>query len=209
MMAVNWANKGAQRLHVIDLDGARYGQLTNVSLMEKMVKKVNIPIQVGGGIRNYEEVKMLIKLGVDRIVLGTILWKDKELAGKLFQEFPKTIIAGIDAKEGKVAIEGWQNTTSVDAFEFAVEMEKLGAKRIIYTDIKRDGMMMGPNVANIEKMLSQINIYLIASGGIASLNDIKDLMKFRDKGLEGIIIGRALYNGAVVLGDAIKSALSE
>ena len=207
-MAVNWANKGAQLLHVVDLDGARYGKLTNVSIVEKMLRKVGIPIQVGGGIRNFEEVEMLIKLGVSRIVLGTILWKDKDLAERLFHEFPKKIIAGVDARDGNVAIEGWQNMTSVDVFDFALEMERLGAKRIIYTDIKRDGMMQGPNVANIKKMLKIINIPLIASGGIASLNDIKDLTKFNDKGLEGIIIGRALYNGAVALGDAMKLAIS-
>ena len=206
MMAVKWAAKGAEMLHVVDLDGARYGKLTNIPLLEQIVKKVNVPVQVGGGIRSYQEVKSLINFGVSRIILGTILWKDKPLAKRLFEEFPEQIIAGIDARDGHVAIEGWQNITSVDALDFAKEMEKLGARRIIYTDIKRDGTLMGPNILNIEKMAKKLNIALIVSGGIASLNDIKELKKFEALGIEGIIIGKALYKGSILLEETIKIA---
>jgi phosphoribosylformimino-5-aminoimidazole carboxamide ribotide isomerase len=195
VMAVKWVNKGAKMLHVVDLDGARYGKLTNISLLEKIIKKINIPVQTGGGIRNYHEVKNLINIGASRVILGTILWKDKSLAKRLFEDFSEKIIAGIDAREGYVAIEGWQNITSVDALDFAKEMERLGARRIIYTDIKRDGTLMGPNILNIEKMVKKLNIPLIVSGGIASLNDIKELKKFEALGIEGIIIGKALYKG--------------
>lgn len=204
MMAVKWADKGAQMLHIVDLDGARYGKLTNISLLEQIIKKVNIPVQGGGGIRNYKEVKRLINFGASRIILGTILWKDKSLAKRLFRDFSEKIIAGIDARDGHVAIEGWQNVLSIDALDFAGEMEKLGARRIIYTDIKRDGTLKGPNVANIKRMVKKLNIPLIVSGGIASLTDIKELKKFEALGIEGIIIGKALYKGNILLEEALK-----
>ena len=208
-VAVKWANKGAKMLHVVDLDGARYGKLTKISLVEQIIKKVNIPVQIGGGIRNYRDVKNLIDLGASRVILGTILWKDKALAKKLFEDFSEKIIAGIDARDGYVAIEGWQNVLSIDALDFAGEMEKLGARRIIYTDIKRDGTLKGPNVANIKRMVKKLNIPLIVSGGIASLNDIKELKKFEALGIEGIIIGKALYKGNILLEEALRLVVSE
>ena len=205
-VAVKWANKGAMMLHIVDLDGAKYGKLINISLLEQIIKKVNIPVQVGGGIRSYEEAERLIGLGVNRVILGTILWKDKALAKKLFEDFSEKIIAGIDARDGYVAIEGWQNITSVDALDFAKEMERLGARRIIYTDIKRDGTLIGPNIGNIEEMVKNVNIPLICSGGITFLNDIKKLKRLEGLGLEGIIIGKALYKGRIILEEAIKIA---
>jgi phosphoribosylformimino-5-aminoimidazole carboxamide ribotide isomerase len=208
-VAVKWADKGAKMLHIVDLDGAKYGKLINISLLEQIAKKVNIPVQVGGGIRSYEEAKILISLGVNRVILGTILWKDKILARKLFKDFSEKIIAGIDARDGQVAIEGWQNVLSVDALNFAGEMERLGAQRIIYTDIKRDGTLIGPNIDNIEKMLKNINIPLICSGGITSLDDIKKLKKLESSGLEGTIIGKALYKGRIILEEALELVVSE
>ena len=209
MMAVKWADKGAQMLHVVDLDGARYGKLANIPLLEQIIKKVNIPVQIGGGIRNYRDVKNLIDLGASRVILGTILWKDKALAKKLFEDFSEKIIAGIDARDGYVAIEGWQNVLSIDALDFAGEMEKLGARRIIYTDIKRDGTLRGPNITNIKRMVKKLNIPLIVSGGITSLTDIKELKKFEALGIEGIIIGKALYKGKILLEEALKLVVSE
>jgi len=209
MMAVKWADKGAKMLHVVDLDGARYGKLANISLVEQIIKKVNIPVQVGGGIRSYKEVERLINLGTSRIILGTILWKDKVLAKRLFDEFSEKIIAGIDARDGHVAIEGWQNITSIDALDFAGEMERLGVRRIIYTDIKRDGTLKGPNISNIEKMVKNVNIPLICSGGIASLDDIKKLKRLEGLGLEGIIIGKALYKGRIILEETLELVVSE
>jgi len=206
MMAVKWADKGAKMLHVVDLDGARYGKLANISLVEQIIKKVNIPVQVGGGIRSYKEVERLINLGTSRIILGTILWKDKVLAKRLFDEFSEKIIAGIDARDGHVAMEGWQNITSINALDFAGEMERLGVRRIIYTDIKRDGTLKGPNVANIKRIIKKLNIPLIVSGGIASLTDIKELKKFEALGIEGIIIGKALYKGNILLEEALELA---
>ncbi len=205
-VAVKWANKGAKMLHVVDLDGARYGRLTNISILKQIIKEVDIPVQVGGGIRNYREVKNLIDLGASRVILGTILWKNKALAKKLFEVFSEKIIAGIDARDGYVAIEGWQNVLSIDALNFAGEMERLGARRIIYTDIKRDGTLKGPNISNIEKMVKNVNIPLICSGGIASLDDIKKLKRFETKGLEGVILGKALYKGIILLEEALKLA---
>lgn len=208
-VAEKWANKGAMMLHVVDLDGAFYGKLINISVIEQIIKTVNVPVQVGGGIRNYREVKKLIDLGASRVILGTILWKDKALAKKLFKDFSEKIIAGIDARDGHVAIEGWQNTTSVDVLDFAEEMERLGARRIIYTDIKRDGTLKGPNITNIEKMTKNVNIPLICSGGITFLNDIKKLKRLEGLGLEGIIIGKALYKGRIILEEALKLVVSE
>jgi len=203
-VAIKWADKGAKMLHIVDLDGAKYGKLINISLLEQIIKKVNIPVQVGGGIRSYEEAERLIGLGVNRVILGTILWKDKVLAKKLFGDFSEKIIAGIDARDGYVAIEGWQNVLSIDALDFAGEMERLGARRIIYTDIMRDGTLKGPNITNIEKMVKNVNIPLICSGGIASLDDIKKLKRFETKGLEGVILGKALYKGTILLEEALN-----
>jgi phosphoribosylformimino-5-aminoimidazole carboxamide ribotide isomerase len=208
-VAEKWADKGAEMLHIVDLDGARYGKLTNISLVEQIINKIGIPVQVGGGIRSYQEVKNLLDLGASRVILGTILWKNKALAKKLFADFSEKIIAGIDARDGYVAIEGWQNITPVDALDFAGKMEKLGAKRIIYTDIKRDGTLKGPNISNIEKIVKKVNIPLICSGGIASLGDIEKLMGFETKGLEGVILGKALYKGTLLLEDALKLVVSE
>jgi len=205
-VAMRWVDKGAQLLHIVDLDGARYGKLTNISLLEQIIKKVNIPVQVGGGIRSYKEARKLIDLGASRIILGTILWENKSLVKSLFNEFREKIIAGIDAREGYVAIKGWQSVTPVVALRFAKEMAKLGAKRIIYTDIKRDGTLIGPNIDNIEKMLKNVNIPLICSGGIASLEDIKKLKRFETKGLEGVILGKALYKGNILLEEALELA---
>lgn len=208
-VAVKWSDKGAEMLHLVDLDGARYGKLINISLVEQIIKKIDIPVQIGGGVRRYQEVKNLINIGASRVILGTILWRNKTLAKKLFKDFSGKIIAGIDARDGYVAIDGWQNITPVDALSFAGEMEKLGAKRIIYTDIKRDGTLMGPNIKKIEKMLKNVNIPLICSGGIASLNDIKKLKKFKDLGLEGIIIGKALYKERIILEEVLELVVSE
>jgi len=207
-VAVKWADKGAKMLHVVDLDGARYGKLTNISILKQIIREVDIPVQVGGGIRNYREVKNLIDFGASRVILGTILWKDKVLAKKLFDDFSEKIIAGIDAREGNVAIEGWQNVLSIDALNFAGEMERLGARRIIYTDIKRDGTLIGPNIDSIEKMVKNVNILLICSGGITSLDDIKKLKRLKASGLEGIIVGKALYKGRILLEEALEVVVS-
>jgi phosphoribosylformimino-5-aminoimidazole carboxamide ribotide isomerase len=203
-VAIKWADKGAKMLHIVDLDGAKCGKLINISLLEQIIKKVNIPVQAGGGIRSYEEAERLIGLGVSRVILGTILWKDRVLARKLFEDFSEKIIAGIDARDGNVAIEGWQNVLSIGALNFAGEMEKLGARRIIYTDIRRDGTLIGPNIDSIGKMVKNVDIPLICSGGITSLDDIKKLVRLEASGLEGIIVGKALYKGRILLEEALK-----
>ena len=208
-VAVKWANEGAMMLHIVDLDGARYGRLINICILKQIIREVDIPVQVGGGIRNYRDVKSLIDLGASRVILGTILWKNKALAKKLFKDFSEKVIAGIDARDGYVAIEGWQNVLSIDALNFAGEMEKLGTRRIIYTDIKRDGTLRGPNMANTKRMVKKLNIPLIVSGGIASLTDIKELKKFEIEGLEGIVIGKALYKGNILLEEALRLVVSE
>ncbi|MCD6471805.1 1-(5-phosphoribosyl)-5-[(5-phosphoribosylamino)methylideneamino]imidazole-4-carboxamide isomerase [Candidatus Aerophobetes bacterium] len=206
VIARRWADKGAKILHVVDLDGAFYGKLTNILLIKKIIKEVKLPVQVGGGIRSYKEVKNLLNFGVARVVLGTLLWEDRDLAKRLFNEFSCRIIAGIDARQGFVAVQGWQNITQIEAIEFVLEMERLGAQRVIYTDIQRDGTLTGPNIAVIEKTLKKVNIPLIVSGGIASLNDIKELKKFEKLGLEGVILGKALYKENILLEEAIKIA---
>ena len=208
-IAIKWADEGAKMLHIVDLDGARYGKITNFSLLQQIKKKVNIPIQVGGGIRSYEEVERLISLGVSRVILGTILWKDKTLAKRLFKDFSEKIIAGIDDRDGHMAIEGWQNIAPVKALDFAEEMERLGAKRIVYTDIKRDGTLKGPNIESIKRIMKKVNIPIIVSGGVTSLDDIKKLKKFEIEGIEGIIIGKALYKGNILLNEALELVASE
>ncbi len=200
-MALKWEKMGAQYLHVVDLDGARTGKAQNIAVISEMAVKMGIPVQVGGGIRTIEMIETVLCKGIERVILGTSAVKDPELVKRAVKTFENNVVIGIDAKDGMVAIEGWEKTSEFKAVDFARKMEELGAKTIIYTDISRDGMLSGPNLKAMEEMVKAVKIDIIASGGVGKLEDIKNL---KETGVSGVIVGRALYTGDVDLKQAIE-----
>lgn len=193
-----WQEKGSKVLHIVDLDGALEGESKNLSVIKKIVEAVDIPIQLGGGIRSLETIKALIDIGISRVILGTKAIEDREMLRKAVKMYGNRIVVSIDAKDGYVALNGWTKTSEVIALDFAKELETLGVKTIVYTDIARDGMMKGPNFEAIKKMKEHVEIDVIASGGVTSLDDIIELSKI---GVAGAIVGKALYEGKINLAD--------
>ena len=206
LMAENWVKSGAELLHVVDLDGAFTGRQENLDVIFAIKKAISVPMQVGGGIRKIENIEELIKLGIDRVIIGTSAAKEPEMVKAACKRFPGKILVGVDAKEGKVAVKGWEEVTEWGAVEFAKKMEGDGAAGIIYTDIARDGMLSGPNIDAMSRMVDELNIPVIASGGVAVIEDIKALKTI--KGLWGVITGKAIYSGAIDLKEAIRIAES-
>ena len=204
-MAKKWQDQGATRLHLVDLDGAKTGEPINFKAIENIVQALEIPIQVGGGLRDRARVSQLLSLGVRSAILGTIAVEKPELVGELCAEFPGQIIVGIDARNGKVATKGWLETSEVEAVELAQRMAQFGAAAIIYTDIYRDGTMQGPNLDALRDLCTQIDIPVIASGGVSSVTDLLSLLGLEAIGVTGAIVGRAIYTGDVVLKEAIRA----
>ena len=193
-MALKWVACGAEYLHLVDLDGALAGE------------GKNIPVQLGGGIRNMQAIEKLLELGVTRLILGSAAVKNPQLVDEACKNFPGHIAVGIDAKNGEVAIEGWGKGSGVAATELAKQMAQYGVDKIIYTDISRDGMLTGVNVEATAEIARAGGIEVIASGGVASLNDIKNLLPYQKDGVTGCIIGKAIYTGAVDLREALALA---
>jgi phosphoribosylformimino-5-aminoimidazole carboxamide ribotide isomerase len=204
-VAQQWVDQGATRLHVVDLDGAKAGKPANLQAIAAIVQAVSVPIQVGGGLRDRTSVSQLLELGVGRVILGTIAVKQPQLVAELCGEFPGKIIVGIDARNGKVATDGWLETSSVAATDLAHQMAQLGAAAIIYTDIHRDGTLSGPNIPALRELAESIAIPVIASGGVSSLTDLLSLLSLEPIGVNGVIVGRALYTGDVSLKEAISA----
>jgi phosphoribosylformimino-5-aminoimidazole carboxamide ribotide isomerase len=205
-MAVHWASLGAKRLHVVDLDGARTGEPRNLEVVRRIVEAVTIPVQLGGGIRTCETAEEVLALGVDRAIIGTSAAVDRDLAHAVFKRFGDRVAVGIDGSDGRVAIRGWQEILEEKAVDFAREMESLGARRIVYTDIARDGMLQGPNIAAVEEIARAVAVPVIASGGVAHLEDIRSLKGLEPLGVEGVIVGKALYTESLDLRKAIRIA---
>ncbi len=204
-VARQWQAQGASRLHLVDLDGAKEGEPVNLEAISKIVESLNIPVQVGGGLRDRARVKQLLDLGVSRVILGTIAVENPDLVGELCTEFPGQIVVGIDARDGKVATRGWLETSTVEAGELAQRMEKLGAAAIIYTDIHRDGTMQGPNLEALRQLAGELTIPVIASGGVSQVQDLLNLLSLESLGVNGVIIGKALYTGDIQLEEAIRA----
>jgi phosphoribosylformimino-5-aminoimidazole carboxamide ribotide isomerase len=202
-MALQWEKKGAQRLHLVDLDGAVQGKASNKETIKKVVDVLSIPVQLGGGIRSLESIEEYIKLGVENIIIGTGAYKNQDLVKIACKQYPYRIIVAIDARDGYASVEGWTEATSTVAIDLAKRFEALSIFAIIYTDIKRDGMKTGPNTDAISGFAKNINIPVIAAGGISSIKDIEDLMALEGDGVEGAIIGRALYDRSITLEEAI------
>ena len=205
-VALKWELNGAQTIHVVDLDGAFAGEPKNEAAIRDVVRFTNCTIQVGGGIRTIETVERYLSFGVSRVVLGTSAVENASLVAEASKKFPGRIVVGIDAKNGKVATKGWVNPTDITPYALAKKLEGYGTSAIIYTDISRDGMMAGCNVEAVASLAESIQKPVIASGGVSSLEDIKKLMAVENKGVTGIIIGKALYTGTINLYDAISLA---
>ncbi len=203
--ALAWQSQGARRLHLVDLDGAKTGLPINDSCIREIVRALNIPIQIGGGIRTVERTEELINLGLDRVILGTVAIENPDLVKNLAKRNPGKIVIGIDAKRGKVATHGWINQSNILATELAKSFQGSGIEAIISTDISTDGTLQGPNLEAMKEIATASNIPVIASGGIGSISDLLSLVALKPYGITGVIIGRALYDGAVDLKEAMKA----
>ncbi|MBN1594410.1 1-(5-phosphoribosyl)-5-[(5-phosphoribosylamino)methylideneamino]imidazole-4-carboxamide isomerase [candidate division FCPU426 bacterium] len=205
-MAKLWQLKGAKYLHVVDLDGALTGVPKNLKYVYQIAKAVKIPIQFGGGVRNLDLIKELLENGIRRVILGTNALS-MDFLSKAIKKFGSArIVGGVDTRDGKVTVRGWKDTTDKPTIEFARELEKAGVKTVIFTDVKRDGLLSGPNFQSIKALACALDIPIIASGGISSLKDIKHLKNLEKYGVSGCIIGKAIYTGAVDLKQAIAAA---
>lgn len=200
LMAKKWEDKGAKFLHMVSLNGARGEGNVNDESIKKLLSTVNIPIQMGGGIRSKERVKELLDLGVDRVILGSVAIKDKDLLKDLISQYKEKIVVSVDAKNGKVATQGWEEVSDVNSLDFCKELEEMGVKTIVYTDISKDGMMIGPNFDIYEKLSKETNLDIIASGGVTSIEDVK---KLKAMDLYGVIIGKSLYENKIDLKEVL------
>jgi phosphoribosylformimino-5-aminoimidazole carboxamide ribotide isomerase len=200
--AKHWLAEGATFLHIVDLNGAVDGRPVHLSEVEAICKQPGLSVELGGGLRSIEAVETALNLGVSRVVIGTAAYDNAAFLRVLFKKFPGKIVVGIDARQGKVAVKGWKETTSMDAVELAQRCEQDGASRIIYTDISRDGTSHGVNIDETLKIASSVRIPIIASGGVATLDDIRNLRPLEKAGVEGVIVGRALYGVSFSFRDA-------
>jgi phosphoribosylformimino-5-aminoimidazole carboxamide ribotide isomerase len=203
IVALEWEKKGAELIHIVDLDGSAAGELRNADIILEIAGRIKIPIQVGGGIRNIDTVNYYINNGVSGVILGTAALQDETFVRKAQSAYWGKIILGIDALNGKVAIRGWKEKTEEDAVDLARRYENSGFKAIVYTDIKRDGMETGVNIDATKAIAEAVNIPVIASGGVATIADVEKLKTIETSGVYAVIIGRALYTGAISLEEAI------
>lgn len=203
--AKHWVKQGAELLHIVDLDGANSGLPKNLDIVKDIAKDVDIPIQFGGGVRKTEMIKTLLNYGIQRIVLGTRAVQDKDFLKKAFDKFKDKIIVSVDAKDNRILTHGWQSSyVKTDVLKFSNLLKNMGFKQLIYTDILRDGTLKGPSIKYIKKLLKETGMKVIVSGGISSLDDIYRLKLLEKQGLEGVIVGKALYEGRFTLSQALK-----
>lgn len=202
-MARLWVSQGATFLHLVDLDGALAGRSVNEPVIKSILDSVSVPVQLGGGIRSAEAVENMLSLGVSRVIIGTKAVQNPEFIRDMINKFgPDRIVVGVDAKDGMVAIEGWEKVSSLSASSLCGQMKGYGVEHIVYTDISKDGMLSGPNVEATKKLTEETGMDIIASGGVSSMQDLKDLF---ESGIRGAIIGKALYENRVDLKEAVAA----
>ena len=203
-VARRFAEAGASRLHVVDLDGAFSGKPVNADIIRRIASIPDLQVQVGGGIRNYESAARYFGAGVSCVVLGTSIVRDPDEVTRITRAYPGQVVAGIDAHDGRVAIRGWVEVTGLLASEFARRIEELGVSCFIYTDIRRDGMMVGPSFDSIREFARCVTVPVIASGGVTTIDDLHAIRDMESEGVVGAIVGRALYDGTIDLSEALK-----
>lgn len=202
-IAAKWQSKGATYLHLVDLDGALAGHSVNEKVIKKIVDTLSIPIEIGGGIRSEEAIEAMLSLGVSRVIIGTKAAENPEFIRDMVNKFgQERIVAGIDAKNGMVAVEGWEKLSDLSASELVNRMKEYGIRHVVYTDIARDGMLSGPNVEYTKKLTEETGLDIIASGGMSSMEDLRELY---NAGVHGAIIGKALYENRIDLKEAIDA----
>ncbi|MBQ2614152.1 MAG: 1-(5-phosphoribosyl)-5-[Clostridia bacterium] len=200
-VALRWQEEGGDLIHLVDLDGAKSGDMPNFDIVCRIASELQIPIEIGGGIRDMHAVEKYLEHGVERVILGTAAIKNPDFVKEAVKEYGKRIVVGIDAKDGMVAISGWEEVSKVSALSLAKQMEQLGVATLIYTDIATDGMLKGPNFTAMQEMAEYVALDVVASGGVSSLKDLERLSK---TGVEGAIIGKALYTGHIKLPEAVS-----
>lgn len=205
-MAKKWMDMGARYLHLVDLDGALAGKPQNIATVKDIIAAVDIPVELGGGIRTLEDIENILSIGVDRVILGSVAVHDPQLVKAACEKFGEKIVVGIDAKEGIVAVEGWEVSGNMVAQELAKRMAAVGVKNIIYTDISRDGTLLGLNIKATADLAKSSRVNIIASGGFSNLEEIEQLKKHESDGITGVIAGKAIYTGAIDLRAALKIA---
>ena len=205
-MALKWQDAGAQYLHVVDLDGAKKGALANIFTIKRIVDAINIPIEVGGGVRKMSDIENLLDIGVERVIIGSAAVENPTFVMEAAENFGEQVIVGIDAREGVVVVHGWSDSGEMQATELAARIGDYGISTIIYTDIARDGMLNGIDAAQVAEIAEHSGVDVIASGGVTSLDDIKNLKEHEHAGIVGAIIGKALYENKIDLTEALKIA---
>ena len=209
-MAVTFEEAGAKRLHLVDLDGAFQGEGANTSSIRAILKNVSIPVQIGGGLRTEEDIDRMLALGVSAVIVGTMAVKHPDVLEKLLKKYTdEQIILGIDARNRKVSIEGWKECTEIQDVEFALRWKNSGIKRVVFTDISRDGMLSGPNLAALREMAEHTGLKIVASGGISSMDDLEQLKTLEPNGVDQAISGKAIYEGKIDLKRVFKCLQSE
>jgi phosphoribosylformimino-5-aminoimidazole carboxamide ribotide isomerase len=207
VIAKRWYDEGAEMLHIVNLDAALNKDDTeNLKALERILYEVNIPVQFGGGVRSLDDVRRLDELGATRIVIGTTAIENPVLLTHIVDEFGSTVVVGIDAREGKVALRGWEKLSNVNAIDFAQKIAEMGVERLVYTDIARDGMLSGINIEATKEIAEACGLKVTASGGVASLDDIYALKELEQYGVDSVIIGKALYEGVFTLEEALDAA---
>jgi len=203
-MALHWEALGATRLHLVDLDGAFSGKAAHLEIAGSIFQALKIPVQFGGGLRTLEQIETILNLGAERAILGTIAVDHPEVVEEAVRRHPDAIVVGIDARNGKVALRGWVDQTMLAGVELARRMKDLGVQRVIYTDVARDGMLRGVNYEETETLCRKAEIKVIASGGVSDVSDVRALWERRACGIEGVILGRALYDRKIDFADLRK-----
>ena len=201
-IAKEFEKTGAEFIHLVDLDGAKEGKRINSDIIKAIAETVNIPVQLGGGIRTLEDLEAIFDLGVSRAIIGTAAYKDKEFLIKAVEKYGEKIAVGVDAKDNKVALEGWLESTDMDYIEFSRQLEKIGVKTVIYTDISKDGTLEGANIEGLKALSKAVNMDIVASGGV---KDLEDLLNINELNLYGAISGKAIYSGSLDLKEALDA----
>ena len=202
--AGKYKDHGFKNLHIVDLDGALTGETVNIDIIEKIVGKFDLKIEIGGGVRNFESIQKYTDAGVEKVILGSAAIKDKNFLKEACEKFPGKIALGLDAKDGYLSVSGWKENSNLKTLDYLKEVNDYGASRLIYTDINRDGMKMSPNFDETENVANNSNCPVIISGGVSSINDIKKAKELGNKNIEGIIVGKAIYDGDIKLDELAK-----